>query len=141
MRAVVRAKSIIAAGAVVLLVGCGSGVDLSEYSQEEIDHLRSIAASSSVEYPDELLLDDLRSRSNCRVLIAAVDRMETGGEFFASDIESLPDKIRADGDEVQADVYADLLEQARAGDFLVAQRIVAGCRTIDERFWDLDYNP
>ncbi|MGW4722417.1 hypothetical protein [Streptomyces sp. NPDC004291] len=101
------------------LTACGSGSDaFAAYDPAEVEALRKQGERSGLDVTDELLLDTLRTRDDCRTIKAVVDAVAKGersGPAFEK-FAALP-KVNEDrGQAEQADHFRTLVDEAELGD-------------------------
>ncbi|MGW0030183.1 hypothetical protein ACWDXD_10165 [Streptomyces sp. NPDC003314] len=118
----------------LVLTACGSGSDAADavaaYDPAEVEMLRKQGERSGFEVTDELLLETLRTRDDCRTIKAVVDAVAKGeksGPAFEK-FAALPKTNEDRGQAEQADYFRTLADKVELGDVQEARDYhVANC--------------
>ncbi|MER7912173.1 hypothetical protein [Streptomyces sp. NPDC096068] len=101
------------------LTACGDGSDaFAAYDPVEVEMLRKQGERSGFEVTDELLLETLRTRDDCRTIKAVVDAVAKGeksGPAFEK-FAALPKTNEDRGQPQQADHFRTLADEVELGD-------------------------
>ncbi|MEU1278859.1 hypothetical protein [Streptomyces sp. NPDC005805] len=114
-----------ALGLALVLLACGGpGSDeLDHYDPAEVQMLREQGRESGLEVTDDILLETLRARDDCRTIKTALDAVgkgaRSGPAFDGLDELSRLNKER--GQPEQADYFKQLADKVRLGDAQEAQ--------------------